>query len=231
MRFLPFVPWVLVLVLALTVAWLWRERSDAKLMAARQTEASTLASSGQIVAGPVDVDVLRSEVDKLTGENDTLKTALAEAHRRAPGSTVTQVVCASTGAVTAETPAAAGTCILWDGNRAEIRVDEVELQTRAGNQLLVGTARALRLDPEPETELVAGKFEQDVTRFATALAPVSTPRWGVGAAGFVGSSGWAPGLALSLPPLTILGHELDANFAAGFGALGVVGMASVVARP
>jgi hypothetical protein len=225
-------PWVLVLLLGLTAAWLWRERSGAKAEAGRVAEAAKLAAAGQIVAAPV-VD-LQPELDKLTDENTTLRTALADARKLVPGAKIDQVEHAQTApqVVTAapEAGAVQGRCVVDQGDKLELRVDQVELRTRAGNVVLVGSASAWRTDPPPEVQLVAGKFEQTATTLSD-LATKQAPSWGFGVAEFAGSYGWASGAAVLAPPLMVLGHELDLGLSAGIGTLGFVGSASVVVRP
>jgi hypothetical protein len=221
-------PWVLILALALAAAWLWRDRSNAKAEAMRAIEASDLIRNGQIVSKPVE----KAALDRLATENETLKAQLEQARKVIPGAKVIQVITARTSpeAVTA-IPDVTTHCVVGPGDKLQLRVDQVEFGTKAGNTVLVGSASAWRVDPPPETQLVTGKFEQSMTTVSGLAAPSKSPSWGVGVIGFAGSSGFAPGLALAAPPLTVFGHEIDVGISAGMGTLGVIGSASLVVRP
>jgi len=233
---IKFVPWVIILLLLMTAAWLWRERENAKAEAARAQEAVTLAAKGQIVERPVEQDMLENEIASLEVENLDLRVAIQKAKQAAPDAKVTQVEHAQiaptivTAAPEVATPSTR--CVVSDGDKLELKIDQVELQTKAGNIVLVGSASAWRTDPPPAEQLVTGKFEQSTTTISGIdTIPKKLPGWGYGVAGFVGNKGWAPGLTVSAPPLTIFGYEFDVNLAAGIGTLGVIGSASILMRP
>jgi hypothetical protein len=227
---MKFLPWVLVLLLALTAAWLWREKRNADAAVDKAKEAAGLVADHQVVAVPIS----QSELDA-KAEIVELKAQLAEARKVAPHTTVTQVEVAQTAPITVtaqpEPSVPQVQCVVANGDKMEIRVKQVELTTRADNQILVGNAAAWRIAPPPETEVVSGKFEQNLTSLNVVAKPSNPPGWGFGVAGFAGNHGYAPGLAVAAPPLTFWGHELDVNVAAGLGTLGVIGSASVLLRP
>jgi hypothetical protein len=90
-------------------------------------------------------------------------------------------------------------CLLAEGDKSEIRVHLITLETRKDNTLLVGSAEVWRLDPPPQAAVVGGSFTASLST-ATGLAPAPEPRWGFAAAGSCGRGGCAPGVALLLPP-------------------------------
>ena len=76
-----------------------------------------------------------------------------------------------------------GACLLAQGDAGEIRVTAADLQTRAGNRVVVGRAECWRLRPEPATAVLSGEFSAAAgseTLTAEPLRPSSSaarPRW------------------------------------------------------
>jgi len=186
-----FAPWLLAALLGACCAWLihraWMVQSDA----ARAIEASRLASEGQIVELERTAKQLETERDAMGVGNEALRLSLAAAHKAAPGSKEVRVVRASTGPMVAggvprECPAhtpdtgcvcpEVPVCLVSPGDSLEVRVAEVDLQTKSGNRIIVGTGECLRLLPAPETSLARGPFEASLTT-VHELAPPVDDRW------------------------------------------------------
>ena len=179
------IPWAIIVAMAAIGVWLvqraWWQESEAE----REAEMRELEAQEQIVEIRKERDQLKADLDVMLDMNNAMQGALDEARKVAPGAKVVRVVRASTGQVTSDgVPRIEGRpenyqsmtgsqpidCLLARGDTAEIRVDQVELETKAGNRVLVGTAEAWRLTPEPETKLIAGPFEADFTH-VSGLAP------------------------------------------------------------
>jgi hypothetical protein len=97
-------------------------------------------------------------------------------------------------------------CLLAEGDKAELRVALLQLHTERDNRVVVGQASVWRIEPAPETVLLAGKFsaplsDVDVLKPASAASGVG---WGVAALGLCGTRGCAPGVSLMAPPLKLL---------------------------
>jgi hypothetical protein len=190
----------------------------------RVAEAEQLRAKGQIVEEKRRRQDAEAVADSLAGHNAELGRALEAAKRAAPDAKVVRVVEASTGPVVATAPVAAG-------DQVEIRVGEVELESKEGNHVLAGAAECVRVQPAPPAVVASGPFRQDVTKLLAVQTPAQEPpRWGFGPAVF-GGSGWALGAVASSPPVRLLGVDFEVTAAAGLGSSGPTGMASLVLRP
>jgi hypothetical protein len=169
------------IVAGVVVVW---QRTHRDTGAARVSEAHQLETAGQEVVDPETADQLQSEVDELTAANDDLHEALDAAREAAPNTKIVYVTRATTGPVLAggvpsaqdgpsTPPAADPSCLLSAGDRGEVRVDEITLETTAGNRLLVGAASAWRLDPE--RRLFGGPFSAPLTEAAAVEPPQAQP--------------------------------------------------------
>jgi hypothetical protein len=211
---------------------------QAEAEAKRLLEAERLREAGQVVTVRERAARLEERVRELAGENAELARALEESQRASPGAKAVGVVRASTGAVVAagapraarpappaasievekpETPPAPA-CLLAAGDGAEVRIDQVMLETKGGNHLLVGTAAAYRLTPTPAALLFGGPFRAELTEAAEKASPaVAAPRWGAGAWVGVGREGWAVGPAVAAPPVRLWRLQLEGIAGAGLG--------------
>jgi hypothetical protein len=246
--------WTPVLGVALAAVWLVCKLDAGRSAAgeaARLAEAEALRAKGQIVTVIDSRAAIAGKVKRLEAESVDLRAALAVARRAAPGARPTLVVRASTGGVAAGgTPRDAGrppnpaggrgpgaktesltgagpACLLAAGDRGEVRVDQVLLETRAGNLVFVGAASAFRVSPAPETRLFGGQLRAEVA----AQKPPGAPGWGAGAFVGVGRGGWAAGPAFAAPPARLGPLRLELVAGAGLGANGVwTGGATGIAR-
>ncbi len=237
-------PWTLlgaVVVLGLVLTCRLNRGRDAEAELRRRVEADVLKARGQLVAEQVRGDALDKLVRQIVGENEELARALEQARRAAPGARPVATARTSTGAVVAggtprapeeRGPAAAPPCLLAPGDQGEVRVDQVVLETRAGNRLLVGTAAAWRMSPAPATRLFGGPFQAALSNIAMEAPPqVAGPRWGAGVWLGVGRDGWAAGPALALPQARLGPLSLEAVIGAGLGPTGTwQGGATGIAR-
>jgi hypothetical protein len=239
-------PWLLpiaaLLVLLAAVA-LWNHQHQQLIDARRAAEAAQLQLRGQIVTAQESAGALKADVAKLLSENAGLRSAYDAARAAAPGAQPIHAGRLSTGAVeVAEAPRAAeppapaaeaegastaagpvggagqAACVLAAGDAASIEVQEVTLQTKQGNILVVGTAAAWR-ESAPRARLFGGKF-QSTASSASGLVPASPPRWGAGVGGLCMAAGCAAGPVLALPPWRILGFQVETTLGVLVGGPG-----------
>lgn len=217
-----------VVVLLLVVAWN-RERG-ARGELARHLEAEQLRAAGLEVAAERDRADLWDEANRASAESEDLRRALAEARAASHGERPVLVARCSTGprpAAGAARPAtspppapgseapAPPACLLAAGDQGEVQVDEVVLETRAGNLVLVGAASAWRAAPD-RARLFGGPFRADLGEVAGA-APPRPAGWGVGVWSGVSRDGWAVGPAVAAPPLRLWTLQLEAILGGGLG--------------
>ena len=220
---------------------------------ARGAEAQRLEDQGLIVALTSERGALRDDVARLTAESTDLRDALARARAASPGTRPVAttrlrtgqvpaagaprpaVVCPSTPTPTpTPTPPREETpeCLLADGDIGELRMESVELQTKAGNHVVVAALSAWRLEPEPATVLFHGPAEAPLSR-ASEERPAD-PRglsMGLGLTGAVGPEGWLVGPLISAPPRDVIGLRWELLGGAAFGPSGDwVAHLSVMAR-
>lgn len=122
-------------------------------------------------------------------------------------------------------------CLLAHGDTAEIRVDQVTLETRRGGQYVLGAASAWRLSPGPVSRVAGGIFSARVTTAAgVAPEPPALAGWGVGGAVLGTAQGVGLGLAVAAPPVTLWGVSLEPSAIVGWGSGGPVATLAVIAR-
>lgn len=225
---------VLLVVVALWLAWRLNAGRQAAEEASRLAEEARARAAGQLVVEQARGRALELEARRLAGQNEDLAAELARARAALPGARVTGTASSSTGARPAggaprpgpvvyrcePAPGAPSApppaCLLAVGDEGEIRVDQVVLDGPRGAQLLVGAASAWRVAPEPRAKLFGGPFRAELSR-AQSEAPEARPGWGAGVVALAGRSGWAAGPALSPPPLRLWGLQLEAFAGAGVG--------------
>lgn len=231
-------PWAL-LAAAVLAALLISARLNSLRRAAdegrRLAEAETLRQRGLIVVEQRARGELEARARELEAADVDLRAELERVRSAAPSVRVVEVVRASTGPVpaggepreatvqmgpVAREPVPEGApCLLAVGDQGEVRVDEVELRTDAGNGILVGAASAWRVSPGPETRLFGGPFRAPLTSVAAAPEP-ARPGWGVGPRAGVGRDGWTAGLAVSPPQWSLWGWSVELVAGAGLGSGG-----------
>jgi hypothetical protein len=230
----------LALVVCLLLVSAWNGQRRARGAAERAAEAAELRAAGLAVAADLTARQLRARVAELEAGSADLKAELERVRHASPGARPVGTVSATTGPVPAGGPTrppwpcapvapcpvtpdappvdpgpppALQACLLAAGDTGEVRVLGAALATRAGNLVVVGAAEAWRLDPGPPARLFGGPLQVKVSR----EAPVGTPGWGVGVVALAGRSGWAAGPAISPPPLSFWGLQLEALAGAGVG--------------
>jgi hypothetical protein len=236
-------PWVLAVALALgcvsTIIYAIRQERAANAQVSRETEAARLREED--LKGVVLVEQKRARdvedaLQKAMARNSELETAVKRARKSSPGAKAVAMVQASTGPLVAssspELPQQTydrRPCLVYDGDQLDLRIDEALLKTRAGNQLVVGTASVWRL--EPEARIAGGPFEGRVsTASGERDEPVRRAGWGVGPSVWGSSSGLAYGAVLSPPPLDMWRLQMEVAAGLGFGDGGVSGSALVLGR-
>lgn len=226
-------PWgvvVLAGVVVLLLVGAWNRARTAAGELARHLEAEQLRAAGLEVAAERDRADLWDEANRASAESEDLRRALAEARTIAQGERPVLVARCSTGprpAAGAERPAdpppaapgaaapPATACLLAVGDQGEVQVDEVVLETRGGNRVLVGAASAWRVAPD-RARLFGGSFSADLGELAVA-APPRPPGWGAGIWSGVSRDGWAVGPAVAAPPLRLWTIQLEAILGGGLG--------------
>lgn len=212
------VPWILLIpVLALAIAagvYVAKNLEKdllAEAEARRAVEAELLRKQRQLVVERRTAEDLRARMAELEAEMPELRAALDQARRAAPGARPVAVVRATTGPIEATgeprpvspdtaasiespKPEVPPPCLLAAGDRAEIRIAQVTLETREHNYIVPGVAELIRLEPGPPTKILSGPFEAPLSAAAVqAAAPPGGPRWGLIAAGV--ATGLLVGLA------------------------------------
>jgi hypothetical protein len=161
----------------------------------RVAEAHALEEHGLEVVQPETRPEVQAEVLVLRAQNAELRQALDEALKASPHARPVAVSHSSTGPVVcggeprstppaASAPGQAGTslppaasrALLAVGDSAEVRIDQVALDTPASNLVLVGAASLWRLSPSPETRIFSGPFRAPLGR-AAAVEPPPVQPW------------------------------------------------------
>jgi hypothetical protein len=109
-------------------------------------------------------------------------------------------------------------CLVATGDIVRAQVDEVTVETKAGNQVVLGAASCWRESPPPETMFYRGNFEAK-TSTANVTAEPSPVRWGAGLTFMATTDKVGVGPLVLFPPVRVWGLEGDisAGFAAGLG--------------
>lgn len=227
----PWKSWLVAAALLVAAVFLWNREHRARTDALRSAEAARLELQNQIVAHEQTRRELQGSISGLLENNASLEAALSEARTAAPDAKPVRAARLDTGplAVAAKpeaprvpraAPAVAKPCALAVEDAVSIEVDTVDLETKAGNTLVVGTASVFRVDPPPKELLASGRFQAPLSR-SEALAPPSEPRWGVAALAFCGAPGCAFGGGPMFPPVRVLGARVEAVSGLLVGAGGV----------
>jgi len=120
--------------------------------------------------------------------------------------------------------------LLAPGDPARIDVDVVDLETRAGNTLVVGTASVYREGATPALVLQGG-FQASAGSTAVRAEQARPASWGFGGVAMCGTAGAClGGPLLAFPPLTLLGVQLEAQAGLLLGSQ-VAATAAIVVRP
>ena len=141
---------VLILALATAGAVTWRYlHHDSG--GARLAEATAIEAKGGVVEIPEDQAALIAEVAMLRAKIRDLDEALDTAEKAAPGAKPITIIRASTGPLQCTVPPPQAlpvavpskpcpACVIATDEHPEIKVDAVELETKAGNTVLSGAA-------------------------------------------------------------------------------------------
>ena len=113
-------------------------------------------------------------------------------------------------------PSPAG-CLVAVGDIVRAQVDEVTVETKAGNRVVLGTASCWRESPPPETMFYRGVFEPKVSK-VDVIVEASPVRWGAGLTFMATTDKIGVGPLILFPPVRLWGLEGDISggFAAGF---------------
>ena len=95
------------------------------------------------------------------------------------------------------------------------QVDAVKVETKAGNNVLLGAASCWRMDDTSPVMLYRGPFEAKLSSLAAPVAP-EEPGWGVALMFAASADKVGVGPAVLLPSFRVFGMEVDAS--AGFAA-------------
>lgn len=196
-------PWLLlsgVVAVAVVVVYRSETARQAEAEARQESEASLLEQADLARVRLATADELRAALEGLTKRNADLGAEVERLRKISPRVRVVRVTECSTGGVqapvdnVASVEPAGAPCLLQHGDVGEIRVAQVELATDDGNRVLVGTAEAWRVYPDPlDYPILSGPFRADLTQ---ALAePEPDPGW----------PGWALGVAAAAGGLLVGG--------------------------
>lgn len=222
---MKWLPYVVAAALVALAVFLWNREHRLRTSAEREKEAVELTLNGQLVETQGTKAALADAVDGLTAQNSELQAALAEAKKAASDAKVVTVVKLDTGSLSVKNvprpghgtsdstsppllgqgtngcPAPVG-CILAFDDKLSVQVDALELQTRKGNVIVVGTADVYRTEPPPKTKIASGRFQTQLSSAQSLVQPQESGL-GVFAIGACGKSGCGPGGGLLLPPFTV----------------------------
>lgn len=248
---IPWKTWVGAAALLILAAFLWNREARLRQSAERGEEAAQLALKQQVVENESTRRQLQSSVDDLLKDNSELNAAFNAAMVAAPDAKPASASRFDTGPLAVHTPPAnkasqppspqgvqpilppvgppvfSPVCVLRDIDQMSIEVEQIELQTKAGNIVVVGVAAAYVLDPV-KALLAEGKFKSYLSD-SRKLEVASQPRWGV-----LASVAWLPmgrvqGGGVLFPPITLLGMRLEPS-AAILGGATFVGQATLGVR-
>jgi cell division protein FtsB len=247
-RYLPGILMVLSLSLIFgTALWLLRRQQLAHDEVARREEAAALALKSQIVELESSRASLQRAVSDLLAENSELKDAYDQAARAAPGSRPASAGRLRTGPLAVRSPrsgaepagspapAPAGgsvcaDCALRYDDQLDVQVDVIELETKLGNTIAVGTAQVSKVGPPPQL-LASGSFRSELSKSASLSRAPASSGWGAGPLGDCGGGGCSAGVLLAPPPFTLplVGWRVESvvGGAAGGGGLRALGGAWV----
>ena len=241
-------PWVLAVLLALccifVIVHAVRQERELSREQDRHAEAARLREEnleGVIVAERKTAGELGAELERAMKRSQELEAAVERARKASPGAKPVAVIQSSTGPLVASglhgseglppNQVDQRPCLLFAGDSLDLRVDQAILETRAGNHLVVGEVSAWKIEPETETKLAGGPFEQSVSQAHVAREePLRRVGWGVGPSVWGSPSGLAYGALVSPPPMDLWRMQFEVAAGLGFGQAGVQGSASVLAR-
>ena len=220
----PWFAWIGVAVGVFLLMGAWNRLHIVQSEAARVLEAEKLRANGEFVAEQEKGKVLEKSLGEMVGENSDLKDQLDKAKKASPGiKTVTiEKIVTEPGKVTTVVVMKPGEpipCVLRPGDTGEIRIARAGLETRQGNEVVIGTAEFWRVAPEPAERLYEGIFDAKVSH-VSVLKEEPAPRWGAGVFAGAAKDGWALGVAVAVPPLRLFGLQLEATLGMGAGPTG-----------
>jgi hypothetical protein len=166
------------MVALVAVGWCIHERVNAYALDERAKIAEAHALEADDLALLYDAELAERDalVEQLTKESASFKEAYEKA-KRAAHVKVIEVVRTSTG------PSLVGgappttvidttePCVLRKNDKGTVWVREATLETSNGNRILVGSAEAWRVSPEPAVRLFEGPFQAQLTEAKSAPLP------------------------------------------------------------
>lgn len=179
------------------------DRAEAALVRAEQ--AIALEKIGAIVAKAAK----QKELDAQASQIDALQADIAALRAAIPGIRVVRVERIVTKPAPAEgvprPPPLPGEpcpqCLFAWGDTGQLRIDSVDLETREGNQVAVVAAGAWRIDPGPETRILAGVGSAPLSTVSAEPLPLTKrPGLGIGLGGGYGTSGPVGSAIVISPP-------------------------------
>jgi hypothetical protein len=232
--------WWVLLIVALFFALLLLARacngeSEAKAALVRLQQNAQLREAGFLVA----VDATQKVLDARAAEIPELQDEIARLKNAAPKVRIVRVERIVTAPAPAEgvprPPPMPGEpcpqCLFAWGDTGQLRIDSVDLETREGNQVATVHGEAWRIDPAPETRILAGMGSAPVSTLTAELPPLQhSPGIGVGLAAGYGTSGPIGSAMIISPPFLWRHVELAAIVSAGEG-VGVAGQGAIIYRP
>jgi hypothetical protein len=252
----PLKSWILPTALSVVVAVLvtiWVIERRGRSAERREAEARELKLKGQIVAEQTSKANIVGDLVKALDQNALLAELVAKAQAASPGAKPVAVTHGSTGTIIAggsaappgapvppisypcpggqgQTAQPPPSCLLAQGDPARIDVDVVDLETRAGNTLVVGTAQVWR-EGDPPALVLQGGFQAQAGSTAVRAEPPRPATWGFGGVAQCGSSGACLGGPLvAFPPLTLLGVRVEAQAGLLLGSQ-LAATAAIIVRP
>jgi hypothetical protein len=217
--------WIVVLlVLAFVALAFYASRQhQERLRAERNAEVTELKAKGLVVALDEKTKGLQTDLNDLAKQFSGLQAALDDAKKKAGATKLVEVdhfvtVPGPVLPVPGDSPD--GGCALALGDTGEVRIAELRLQTKKGNDLAVGVAEAWRVSPGLPVRLFSSQFSAATSLMEVDLDKVTAakpPGWGGGPLGVAGTSGVGGGVIVVSPVFPFL-FSLKAEVA-GFAAI------------
>lgn len=209
-------PVVLVAILAALLAHSLNAGRMAESEARRLAEVDALHQAGIATAAQQDARGTRMALADELARSKALADEVAKLKKASPGVRPVSVTTGTTGAIPVTggvLPGSSLRCVLFEGDKGEIRLASASFATRGGNTVFVGAAEAWRSEPSPAL-LFGGALAAETT----IERPTLSPGWGFGAGVTFSREGWAAGPVVGIPPARLLGRSIEASAGIGIGS-------------
>jgi len=191
-----------------------REKLQGKLV---EEDSSKKQMAAKLKDALVRIPELEAQMKDLEGKVGSVKPVRVVQIVTVPGAAAgVPRPCPITPSVDGKEPTPPVECLVAVGDIVRAQVDEVTVETKAGNQVVLGAASCWRESPPPETMYYRGAFEAKTSK-VDVIVEASPVRWGAGLTFMATTDKIGVGPLILFPPVRLWGLEGDisAGFAAG----------------